>query len=126
MILTNDYSVAVLATLTLSKAENTKSIQPEDNIMSIRKKVDLESLITKEEFDKINDIRRVELPKYAGRIGEGGHGYVDLYKLKNGNLIAGKQPKLNLLTRTEEEITKIKEVFEAFFFLLMSETGILR
>lgn len=80
-------------------------------MMTTRRRLNLESLMTKEELDQISDIRMAEFPDFMEQLGEGGFGHVNSYKLSDGSLIAGKQPRINLFSRTTEEIKKLKGVY---------------
>lgn len=77
---------------------------------SAQRAVDLESLLTKEELEQINDIRVEKVPAKVGLLGEGAFGKVLLYKFENESFGAGKKSKIRLSNKTEAEKEEIRKV----------------
>lgn len=78
--------------------------------MRAGRRVELESLLSEAEFEQYEDIRVKELPKKRDKLGDGGFGEVSLFKFQDGNLWAGKKLKVGLLSKSQNDECKMKEV----------------
>lgn len=72
--------------------------------------MNLESLLSKDEVEKLTKIRIRELPQLIEKIGTGGFGDVNLYTLNDGSMAAGKTPRINIFGMSSQQERELKMV----------------